>query len=177
MRRLSGTASVADLWIEAHDPKSSRSARSGSPSDVENVTVPGVLAKDAAAGRAMTAAIKTVALDTLYARATRTENGIILPNFTGAPAAPASKPSPDAVPPVPVAAPAAKPAGRQPAITIDTITLAKGRVDVTDRNRQALLLDGVRPDRRRAASGALCPRRRSARSSSPRSTRKRGSSR
>jgi hypothetical protein len=150
---VSGTASLADLWVEAHDPKEFAAGAKRIAVDVQDATVPGALAAEPARGRAVAVALRSVDVESLYARVTRTEAGIVLPAFSSAPPAKpageakpagATKPAAEATPaaaPAPAEQPAAQPpsptaAGPEPTIAIDTVKLAKGRVDLTDRTVQ-----------------------------------------
>jgi hypothetical protein len=146
---VSGKASIADLWIEGHDPKEFAAGAKQIAVDLQDVTVPGALAAEPAPGRPTAVALRTVDVDGLYARVTRTETGIVQPTFTSAPPAkpaaaaapgetagappetpPAPKPAEPATTP---AAPAATPAAPGTTIAIEAVKIIKGRVDLTDR--------------------------------------------
>jgi hypothetical protein len=132
---VSGTATVADLWVAANDPKEFATGAKTLAVRIDDVTVPGALAKDAAGGRPMTVKIGTVDVDTLYSRITRTDKGIVLPEFGTKPAEGAATTAPPAAP---AKAAGSKPAparasGGGPQITVAALTLTKGRTEVLDR--------------------------------------------
>jgi hypothetical protein len=129
---VSGTATVADLWVAANDPKEFATGAKKIAVAIDDVTVPGALAKEPGGARPMAVKIATVDVDSLYSRITRTETGIILPAFTSKPAGDAAA-APAAAPAPAAPARASAPAGAGPQITIAALTLAKGRADVTDR--------------------------------------------
>jgi hypothetical protein len=155
---VSGTLAVSDLWLTANDPSTFATGAKRVGVAIDDVTVPGALAKDGAGGRATAVALKSVDVESLYSRVTRTETGIMLPSFTtsagGEPTAPDTAKAP-AEPASAAKAPAAKPppAGPTPTapggapatqVTIGTVAVA-GHVDVTDRTTKPFYFNAFDP--------------------------------
>jgi hypothetical protein len=148
----SGTFALDGPWVAAADPSEFGAGAKRIAIALDDVTVPGAFLKEPPPDRPITVAVRSFEVTAPYARITRTDHGIVLPSFApgpppaaGAPAAKSPEPSKTAEPPKPPektppadapkgAAPAktAAPAGA-PQITVGSVRLTEGRVDVMDR--------------------------------------------
>ena len=124
---VSGTVGLADLWVAADDPHAFALGAKQVAVGIDGVVVPGALAKGPTPGRAMKIGIGSVQADGMYARVTRTDTGIVLPEFT-----PPAAPPPAAGEAAPAKAPASSPAPA-PQITVGSIVVPGARVDLMDR--------------------------------------------
>jgi hypothetical protein len=153
---VSGTVAVSDLWVAANDPSTFATGAKRVAVAIDDVTVPGALAKGGAGGRATAVALKSVDVESLYSRVTRTETGIMLPAFTTSAASepatghPTAKPpaeeTPKAKAPAEPAPAATTPAGTAPAtqVTIGAVVVG-GHVDVTDRTVKPFYFNAFDP--------------------------------
>lgn len=138
--QVGGRLALTDLKLAGADTKVFAIGTRSLDLPFTQITLPGVLGSSTAgARRPMHVVLGDIVLTAPSVHITRTPEGLVLPNFAGAPpgAAPAPEPSP---PPAPAAAPPAPPRAE---VAVDSFRLTDGDVTVVDRTVKPFYQGGL----------------------------------
>ena len=130
--RVAGRLAFADLRLAGADAKTFSVGTRAFELPFKEIALPGVLAGGASPGaaRPMHVTLGDVRLTAPSVRVTRTTDGLVLPNFSGAQAPPVAVAPPQATP---VSATVPSPAPPRVEVTVDAFRLTDGNVVAVDR--------------------------------------------
>jgi hypothetical protein len=140
--QVAGRLALADLKLAGADDKAFAIGTRSLDLPFTQIILPGVLGSPAAGTRRpMHVALGDILLTAPSVRITRTPEGLVLPNFSGAP--PAAAPAPEPPPAPAPAAAAAAPAPPRAEVAVDSFRLTDGDVAVVDRTVKPFYQGGL----------------------------------